>query len=142
MDDRNKVANIFHKTYWFQSANQFGLSCCRYAEIQTSCKKQSNPNYFRYGWDYYKLGNEKCLSFFGFQLSIRVVSWHKVDYQIEGNVRKTFLTMLLWLSKEIFNFPFCENKKVLRSFVENISFKISFYLHTSKLKTILDNFKN
>ena len=93
-------------------------------------------------WDYYKLGNEKCLSFFGFQLSIRVVSWHKVDYQIEGNVRKTFLTMLLWLSKEIFNFPFCENKKVLRSFVENISFKISFYLHTSKLKTILDNFKN
>ena len=93
-------------------------------------------------WDYYKLGNEKCLSFFGFQLSIRVVSWHKVDYQIEGNVRKTFLTMLLWLSKEIFNFPFCENKKVLRSFVENISFKISFYLHTSKLKIILDNSKN
>ena len=93
-------------------------------------------------WDYYKLGNEKCLSFFGFQLSIRVVSWHKVDYQIEGNVRKTFLTMLLWLSKEIFNFPFCENKKVLRSFEENISFKISFYLHTSKLKIILDNSKN
>ena len=52
-------------------------------------------------WVYYQLGNEKCLTFFGFKLSIRVVSSHKVDYQIWGNVRKTFQTMLLRLSRDI-----------------------------------------